>query len=192
MTDCEWCRMDACARGVGKLKDPANKSQHIMLPGEQIPVNCLYGQLPHCRHFWARPPSHNIIRENTRHGSHVWSMLGHRLRRWPSIHPTLDLCLVFAGMAVYLWYRPIPIHMIRENLPIYITIHAVFSSMIIMNKHNILRIQLLKNNVEPIIQSRVNCSCFLDFETICYIFHCHLYYNTKNNYFLKDVLHNYI
>ena len=33
------------------------------------------------------------------HSNNVGLMLGHRLRRWPNIKPTLFECLVFAGIA---------------------------------------------------------------------------------------------
>ena len=37
------------------------------------------------------------------HWPNVGSMLGHRLRRWPSIEPTVDQCIVFAGRCALWW-----------------------------------------------------------------------------------------
>ena len=41
--------------------------------------------------------------------NHVGLMLGHRLRRWPNIKPTLLQCVVFAGkLILYIWRSPPP------------------------------------------------------------------------------------
>ena len=37
---------------------------------------------------------------NTRRSPKAGSMLAHRLRRWPIIEPILNLCFVFAGLAI--------------------------------------------------------------------------------------------
>ena len=37
-----------------------------------------------------------------KHRPDVGLLLAHRLRRWPNSEPTLDQCLMFAGMAVSL------------------------------------------------------------------------------------------
>ena len=39
----------------------------------------------------------NNIPSNTIHSTNVGLMLGHRLRRWPNIKPTLGECILFAG-----------------------------------------------------------------------------------------------
>ena len=50
---------------------------------------------------WKIEFSHPVVLElNTRRLSSVVSMLGHRLRRWPSIETTFDKRLVFAGICL--------------------------------------------------------------------------------------------
>ena len=44
------------------------------------------------------PPGNFSIPASTIHRANVGLMLGHRLRRWPNIKPTLAQCIVFAGI----------------------------------------------------------------------------------------------
>ena len=50
---------------------------------------------------------------NTTHWNNVGLMLGHRLRRWPNIKPTLFQCVVFAGT----WYMDKYHCVITTNIP---------------------------------------------------------------------------
>ena len=48
--------------------------------------------------FKEDPSGIALFPASTTHGSNVGPMLAHRLRRWPNIGPTLDRCVVFAGL----------------------------------------------------------------------------------------------
>ena len=45
-----------------------------------------------------RGSTHYCVIASTRHQSNVVAMLGQRRRRWTNIDPTLDWCIVFAGL----------------------------------------------------------------------------------------------
>ena len=48
--------------------------------------------------FYRGRTQRETIPASTTHWNNVGLMLGHRLRRWPNIKPTLFQCVVFAGM----------------------------------------------------------------------------------------------